>query len=82
MKSGQFLHVAIEKQNKRCKSPLPNPEEITYNSPKDLFLKKIQKIPHDLSLAMQEYYKSRYFSSELESKKQQNLENFFIVIEN
>ena len=27
MKSGQFLHVAIEKQNKRCKSPLPNPEE-------------------------------------------------------
>lgn len=82
VKNGKRLAEMLKKQKKSCENILYAPDAVDYNSIEQLLYQNINELPRDISQAMKQYYSTRGFSPDLERKKMQNLENFFLVRQN
>lgn len=78
MKKGQNLASTLN-VHKNNDPDIEKPKDICYDSVDTLLQRKTEKTLKELTPAMKEYISSKYFSPDLEKKKYENIEKFFIV---
>lgn len=83
VKKGQYLAKTLNTQRITISQEAEHTKEsikgAAYETVNTLIHRKVDKLPNDITQAMKEYISSKLFSPLLEQKKNENLENFFIV---
>lgn len=78
MKKGQNLASTLTAM-KNGEADVEKPKDVCYDSVDTLLQRKTEKTLKELTPAMKEYISSKYFSPDLERKKYENIDKFFIV---